>query len=158
MCPIIAERLHHGTARKQAGTVVRINVDKLQQGGARITRFNNLVKELRTHYALRRLHQRNRVTIRTIGKAPEVQEKLVYPGFPWETPRAECVYDGVLQVKGNPDSQPMLRLFELPESVEVEPSSEIFEGFILIGTKDVVAYGFTLGVCPRNNVLNDIRH
>ena len=134
----------HGTARKQAGTVVRINVDKLQQGGARINRFNNLVKELRTHYALRRLHQRNRVTIRTIAKAPEVQEKLVYPGFPWETPRAECVYDDVLKVKGYPDSQPMLRLFELPESVEGEPSSEIFEGFILIGTKDVVDYGFTL--------------
>ena len=134
----------HGSARSHAGTVVRIEVDKLEQGGARIPRFENLMRDLRAHYALRALLQRNKVTLREVGRKSNKRENLVYPGFPWESLTAECVQNVALEVEGYPDSQPRLSLFKLPEPVAGEPTSETFEGFLLIGTKDVADYGFTL--------------
>ena len=134
----------HGKSRRQTGTVVRINVDTPEQGGARIPRFENLVRDLRTHYALRSLHQRNRVTLRTVSRRPEHSQNLVYSGFAWEDQTAKCIHDGILEVHGYPESQPRLRLFMLPEPVAGDPMSETFEGFLLICTKDVADYGFTL--------------
>ena len=141
----------HGKPRSQAGTVVRINVDRLEQGGARIPRLENLERDLRTHYALRALHQRNKVTLRSVGKKAEPSRNLVYAGFPWESPTAECVHEGVLEVEGYPDSRLRLNLFKLPEPVDGEPSNETFEGFLLIGTKDVADYGFTLAGLERRD-------
>lgn len=134
----------HGTPRNLAGTVIRIYVDKQESGGARIPRFETLEKYLRTHYALRRLHQRNKVTLRMVGRRKGPSQNLVYPGFPWEIPTSECVYDGVLEVAGYSGSQPSLILYKLPDPVEGDPGSEGFEGFIQVGTADVADYGFTL--------------
>ena len=134
----------HGSARKRPGTLVRINVDKLAEGGARIPRYESLLRDLRTHYALRSLHRRNRVTLKLVSRSSDRSETLVYPGFPWEDSIVECIHDGVLKVDGYPESQPQLRLFNLPEPIAGEPSSETFEGFVLIGARDVAHYGYTL--------------
>ena len=53
----------HGSPRKRPGTAIRIYVNSLERGGARIPRFETLRNNLRTHYALRSLVGRNRVQL-----------------------------------------------------------------------------------------------
>lgn len=134
----------HGTMRRRAGTVVRISVDRHEQGGAHMPQFDNLIRSLRSHYALRSLLQRSSVKLRSVGRT-KLSGNVVYPGFPWENPGAECLHDGDIGIAGYPDSHPRLKLFKLPpNSLVGDPSSEAFEGFLLIGTKDIADYGFTL--------------
>ena len=61
------------------------------------------------------------------------------------------MHDGALEIEGYPDSQPKLSLFKLPEPITGELSSESFEGFLLIGTKDIADYGFTLAGLERRD-------
>ena len=135
----------HGSSRSKAGTLVRIDVDKPAVGGARMPRFDNLLKELRTHYALRALHQRNKVILKIVSKGDTRTEKLSYPGFPWENYSSQIIYEGTIEVGGYSQSQPTLRLFQLSDPVEGNPNLETFEGFVLIRTEDIADYGFTLG-------------
>lgn len=134
----------HGSARRRPGSMVRISVDRPADGGARIHRFDNLLRDLRTHYALRSLNMRNRVTLRVANRSSDQSQTLVYPGFPWESPDVESLHEGTLKIDGYPESQPHLRLFKLPEPITGDPSSETFEGFVLVGARDVAHYGFTL--------------
>ena len=133
----------HGTARRRPGTVVRIDVDKLDQGGARMPQFAKLAESLSTHYALRSLLQRSNVKLDSVGRKKQ-SENLVYAGFPWENSDTESLHDGEVEVEDYPDSHPRLRLFKLPEPMQGDPSSELFQGFLLIGIKDIADYGFTL--------------
>ena len=133
----------HGRARKQTGTVVRVTVDKQAQGGARMPHFDKLTAGLRSHYALRSLLQRSNVKLQSVGRT-KGKENLVYPRFPWEHSDAESLHDGDIEVANYPDSHPRLKLFKLPEPVPGDPSSETFEGFLLMGTKGIADYGFTL--------------
>ena len=107
----------HGTPRRHTGTVVRITVDKLEQGGARMPRFESLVTGLRTHFALRSVNQRNKVTLRSDGRKPNLSESLVYSGFPWESETAKYLYEGLVPVEGYPESRPELKLYELAETL-----------------------------------------
>ena len=105
--------------------------------------FDKLAEGLRSHYALRSLLQRSNVKLQSVGRAKR-NVNLVYPCFPWENSDAESLHDGDIKVADYPDSHPRLKLFKLPEPVPGDPSSESFEGFLLIGTKDIADYGFTL--------------
>ena len=134
----------HGTVRKRPGTAIRINVNSLELGGARIPRFETLLNSLRTHYALRSLIRRNRVHLTVATGKKNHEGNLVYPGFPWENSEAKQIWNTVLKVPDYPDSHPKLCLYELTEPVEGDPKDETFEGFILVGSGDIADYGFTL--------------
>ena len=140
----------HSQVRRRPGTMVHINIDKIKQGGARIPRFHKLIADLQSHYALRRLHQRNAIIVRSAGKTP-ISENIVYPGFPWEIQHAECLYDEILEIKKYPESHPRVRLFRISNPVQGDASSEAFQGFLLVGTKDIADYGFTLAGMEKRN-------
>ena len=134
----------HGSARKRPGTAIRIYVNSLERGGARIPRFETLKNNLRTHYALRFLIERNRVQLTFDTGKKNYKDNLIYPGFPWENRKTKKIQDTVLKVPGYPDSHPKLHLYELAEPVDGDPRDETFEGFILLGSGDIADYGFTL--------------
>ena len=134
----------HGASRRRTGAVVRIGVNSAKEGGTSLPRFQTLIQDLRTHYALRSLHERNSVNVITEGGAKKQNQHLVYPGSPWESNIAERVHEGTLDIESYPDSRPHLRLFKLQEPVPGSTSSETFEGFILVGTDGIADYGFTL--------------
>lgn len=134
----------HGSTRKRSGTAIRIYVNSLEMGGARIPRFETLKNNLRTHYALRSLVGRNRINLTFDTGRKSHKDNLVYPGFPWENHGTKQIQDTVLKVPGYPDSNPRLQLYELAEPVDGDPRDEMFEGFILVGSGDIADYGFTL--------------
>ena len=134
----------HRASRRRTGTVVRIGVDSAKEGGASLPRFQTLIQELRTHYALRSLHERNSVNVITEGGTKKQNQHLVYPGSPSESNIAERIHEGTLEIDNYPDSRPHLRLSKLQEPVPGNISSETFEGFILVGTEGIADYGFTL--------------
>ena len=135
----------HRENRRRSGTVIRINIDSLELGGARIPRFETLARDLRTHYALRSLIRRNKVHLTVLTSKKNYTEQLVYPGFPWENNRkAKQIADTELKVPNYPESCPRLVLYELAEPIDGDPKDETFEGFILIGSGEVADYGFTL--------------
>lgn len=136
----------HGEKRRHSGTAIRINVDSPDLGGARMPRLETLARDLRTHYALRSLLGRNRVSLAVItGRKSRKEANLVYPGFPWKNNRkAKLIEDIHLKVSGYPESRPHLILYELAESVDGDPKDETFEGFVLVGSGEIADYGFTL--------------
>ena len=134
----------HGASRRRTGTVVRIGIDSAKEGGVSLPRFQTLIQDLRTHYALRSLHERNSVNVITEGGTKNQNQHLVYPGSPSESNDAESVHEGTLEIENYPNSRPHLRLSKLQEPVPGSISSETFEGFILVGTGGIADYGFTL--------------
>ena len=135
----------HGESRRRSGTAIKIKIDSHELGGARMPRFETLARDLRTHYALRSLIRRNKTHLTVVTSKKSNSEQLVYPGFPWENNRkAKQIADVELKISNYPDSHPGLVLYELAEPVDGDPKDETFEGFILVGSSEIVDYGFTL--------------
>ena len=135
-----------GRAREAAGTVVRINVSDLEQGGPRMPQYDTLYDALRTHCALRALLQRDNVTLTEYSHGKKVSnrsKKLVYVGHPWETEDCQEVFNGNLSIGTGEDNLRRLRLFMLPHEIEGIASEESFQGHILIRSK-FADYGITL--------------
>ena len=135
----------HGENRQRSGTAIKINIDSLKLGGARIPRFETLARDLRTHYALRSLIRRNKVNLTVVTSKKNYSEQLVYPGFPWENNRkAKQIAETELKVPNYPESCPRLVLYELAEPIDGDLKDETFEGFIMVGSGETADYGFTL--------------
>ena len=135
-----------GRPREIAGTVVRINLTDLEEGGPSMPQYDTLYDTLRAHCALRALLQRNNVMFTEYSRGQKVSsrsKRLVYAGHLWETEECQEVFNGNLSIPIGDDELRTLRLFRLPHEVGGTASDESFQGHILIRSK-FADYGITL--------------
>ena len=131
--------------RAGAGTVARIDLAPRGEGGPRLPQIGNLGDRLSGHFALRNLLLRNSVLlIDRTDESSKPRRRRLRSGSPvWDRPDAVEKYSGELEIDGNPDAHPHLRLYDVRDPIDGQLSSDQFEGFIVVRTS-VADHGFFL--------------
>lgn len=122
--------------RQRSGTVATIHLASRAEGGPRLPRYNTIEEQLRGHFALRSLLDRNTVILidrsKTAGDGYGGAQ-LRYGLAPWENPDARQQFNGELSVDGFPDAHPHLKLFDVGEGARSsQDRNDQFDGFVLV--------------------------